>query len=61
MFHDFGLFADTMGFMGVDLIEPVDGGGFLHYGVNMSFADARATLNEPRSSTPHVDRMFTKL
>ncbi|KAF2633493.1 hypothetical protein BU25DRAFT_416696 [Macroventuria anomochaeta] len=59
MFHDFGLFADTMGFMGMDLMEPMDRGNFLHYGVNMSFANARATLNEPRSSAPHVDRFFS--
>lgn len=57
--QDFGMFADTMGFMGVDLVEPADSGRFLHYGVHMNFTDARATLDASHSSAPHVDRMFS--
>jgi len=36
-----------MGFMGIDLVEPVDNGNFLHYGEHMSLGDTRATLHEP--------------
>lgn len=57
--QDFGLFADTMGFMGMDLVEPVDSGNFMHYGSNMSFADARATVDGSHPSAPHHNRRYT--
>ncbi|KAF2012903.1 hypothetical protein BU24DRAFT_494823 [Aaosphaeria arxii CBS 175.79] len=58
MFQDFGLFTDTVGFMGMDLVETLDEGSFLHYGVNMSFSDAMATLVEPCSSALEIDGVF---